>query len=72
MTPQSSRTQTSSQVPDDEDEEMDFWGGHSPRSADADVELVDVEDTTTSSSDEAMTEDDEEEVEDEIALFGHR
>lgn len=59
----------------DEEEEMDFWGGHSPRSAavDADVELADVEDTASSSSeDEAMTEDDEDEVDDEIVLFGHR
>lgn len=76
MTPQSSRTQTSSQMPgQDEEEEMDFWGGHSPRSAavDADVELADVEDTASSSSeDEAMTEDDEDEVDDEIVLFGHR
>lgn len=70
-TPQSSRPPN---LPNDDDEEMDFWGGHSPRSATADVELVDADEPTTSSSeDEVMTEDDEEdEVEDEIVLFGHR
>lgn len=76
MTPQSSRPQTSSHVTEneEEEEEMLFWGGHSPRSApiDADMELEDLEDAVSSSSeDEAMTEDDEDEV-DEIALFGHR
>lgn len=72
-TPQTSRPQTSSQTLDDE--EVDFWGRQSPRSMDADMEMVDPEETTSSSSeDEAMTEDDEddEEIEDEIVLLGHR
>jgi len=51
---------------------MDFWGGHSPRIHDADMELAGTSEGSSSSSDEPMTDDDEEQEEDEMDLLGHR
>jgi len=65
-TPSSSRNEHAN------DDHMDFWGGHSPRSRDADTELADTSEGSSSSSDELMTDDDEEQEEDEMDLLGHR
>lgn len=55
-----------------DDEEMDFWGGHSPRSHDADEELVDAGSVDSSSSDDPMTEDEDDGEDDGMVLIGHR
>lgn len=73
QTPQSSNHERSADG--DEvmnDEEMQFWGGHSPRSADADMEVVTPEEESSSSEDERMSEDEEEPEEDLMQLPGHR
>lgn len=55
------------------DEEMDFWGGHSPRSHDADMDLVDAESADgSSSSDDPMTEEEDDGEDDGMVLIGHR
>ena len=68
-TPQSTRTRDLGN-----DEDMVFWGRHSPRSHDADMEDADqLDEELSSSDDEIMTdEEDEEEVEDGLNLPGHR
>lgn len=60
--------------PPTSDEEMDFWGGHSPRSHDADMEvaLPEASDESSSSDEEVMTEDEDEAESDGMELFGHR
>jgi len=66
-TPQSTRNDHGN------DEDMDFWGGHSPRSHDADMELAEPSDESSSSEDEVMIEDDDDEMEeDDMDLPGHR
>lgn len=64
------QTPQSSNHPQDED--MQFWGGHSPRSADADMEAVTPSDGSSSSSDEHMSDDEEEPEDDLMQLPGHR
>ena len=57
-------------VDDQEEEDLDFWGGVSPRSGEG--KDCDAESEVSSSSDETMEDDDGEEEEDEMALLGHR
>jgi len=55
------------------DEDMVFWGGHSPRGHEEDVEIADASENSGSSSDEVMTdEEDDEPEEDAMDLLGHR
>lgn len=60
-----------------DDEDMVFWGGHSPRSHDEDMHVVESAEASEDSDDdddedmETMDEDEEGE-DDEMALFGHR
>ncbi|KAJ9656836.1 hypothetical protein H2198_004724 [Neophaeococcomyces mojaviensis] len=57
---------------ENDEEEMGFWGRHSPRSHDADMELAEPSGESSSSEDEAMTEDDDDAEEDDMELPGHR
>lgn len=65
-------------TPLDDDDHMDFWGGHSPRSHDADIvdmELEPEEEESSSDEDDKMDyeEDDDEDDEDPMdVLIGHR
>ncbi|KAK5947214.1 hypothetical protein PMZ80_001362 [Knufia obscura] len=54
------------------DEDMDFWGGHSPRSHDADMQAANASDDSSNSDDEIMTDDDDDQEEDAMDLLGHR
>lgn len=63
--------------PMDEDEDMDFWGGHSPRSNDGIAVGSDAEEGSSSDSDDedlvTMDEDeDDDDADDAMDIFGHR
>ncbi|KAK5091197.1 hypothetical protein LTR05_001377 [Lithohypha guttulata] len=56
-----------------DDNEMDFWGGRSTRSQDADMEELDASDgSSSSSSDEHMMDNEDDAGEDLMDLPGHR
>lgn len=66
-TPQGSRPRH------DSDEEMEFWGGSSPRSHEIDIDTAAHESAASSSSDESMVEEEDDDVEEDgMELFGHR
>lgn len=64
------------QQTEDDDEDMVFWGGHSPRGHDEDMHAVGSVEASDDSDDEdedmETLDDDEEGEDDEMALFGHR
>ena len=80
------QTSTENTTEDQSDDELEFWGGHSPRSLGSFLERmrsprVNWDDSESESDesmddeddeDEEMEEDDDDDEEDEIALFGHR
>jgi hypothetical protein len=55
-------------TPVQDDDDLDFWGGQSPR---RDADKDDSEDQSSSSDGDAMDEDETEE-EDAMDIFGHR
>ena len=71
MTPQSSRTEES-RTEEVNDEDLDFWGRHSPRSQDADMEDAEASEESSSSDEEMTAEDDDDTEDDRMQLPGHR
>jgi hypothetical protein len=58
-------------TPIEDEEELEFWGGQSPRSGES-KDSEDESEDVSSDSDDVIEEDEGEEEEDTLALFGHR